>query len=167
MLFGTSNKTIYSPIPVLKRFQLRDIQPNGVIKTIVKASDYVKMKNPHSVQLFNHTLTPVRTTLYPSHIQKEQHIKGGTGASDNNLPFKVLLLYHYRYMSLKEYTYKRCVRGEADYMFRGCSTGGDTNSDTTTGARLASNKELQAKNRPNHLYIRPGVEYVNNKSTKI
>ena len=51
MLFGTANKTLYAPVPVLKRFQYRDVQPDGVIKTIVKTSDYDYTKNPHAVQL--------------------------------------------------------------------------------------------------------------------
>ena len=51
MLFGTANKTVYSPVPVTKRFQYRESEAHGVIKSIVKSSDYRSHKNPHGVNL--------------------------------------------------------------------------------------------------------------------
>ena len=142
-LFGTANKTRYAPVPVTKRYQLRDVKPDGVIKTIVKSSDFKKSKNPHSVSLREGTT--VRTTKYPGKVQKEQF--KGTGASDNDLPSDVLLLHHYRYKSLKEYTIKRCQRGEVDNIFRGCDT---------SGTKLASDELYESKKVWPHIKPRIG-----------
>ena len=60
MFFGSANKSMYSPVPVTKRFQYRDKVTFGVIKTIVKASDFVGVRTPHSVRVKPPTL--VRTT---------------------------------------------------------------------------------------------------------
>ena len=113
MLFGSSNKTFYSPIPITKRFQYRDIKADGVVKTIVKTSDFESLRNPHAVSLQRSKF--VRTTLYKGAIQKEQFTdRSKTGGSDNSLPSSVLLLHHYRYLSEKEYDDKSCVRGHVD-----------------------------------------------------
>ena len=104
MLFGTANKTAYSPVPVTKRFQYREREPHGIIKSIAKTSDYKSHKNPHSIKLLGNAT--VRTTKCPGCI----HQASGTGASDHERPSNVALLYHYRYTSMKEYIFKRCFR---------------------------------------------------------
>lgn len=110
MFFGSANKSMYSPIPVTKRFQYRDEVTFGVIKTIVKASDFVGIRNPHSVRVKPPTL--VRTTKHKGAIHKAQFLNASkTGASDGELPSSALLLHHYRYMSDKEYDDKNCNRG--------------------------------------------------------
>lgn len=106
MLVGTSNHTIYAPIPLLKRFQYHDPEPDMVVKSIVKSADYKSSKNPHAVN-FNNEKSVARTTKYPGCIQNGDD-KGGV---DPDLPSGVLLLYHYRYLSEKEYTKRRCRRG--------------------------------------------------------
>lgn len=108
MLFGSSNKTLYSPIPVTKRFQYRDEMAHGVVKAIVQASDFGNMASPHAVNtLYGYR----RTTLY-----KGAKLENEKGTSDPKLPSGVLLLYHYRYTSHKEYHYKKCIRMETDGM---------------------------------------------------
>lgn len=105
MLFGTANKTVYSPVPVTKRFQYRDREPHGIIKSIAKTSDYRSHKNPHSIKLLGNVT--VHTTKHPGCV----HQASSTGASDHERPSNVALLYHYRYTSMKEYVFKRCFRG--------------------------------------------------------
>ena len=91
----------------------------------------------------------VRTTKFPGRLQKEQFIEGGTGSTDHDNPPYVLLLYHYRYKSKKEYEIKRCFRGEVDGVFRGC--------DPKT-KRLVSNEKLQSmKKVHDHIPHRPGT----------
>lgn len=147
MIFGSSNKTTYVPIPVTKRFQYREEVPNGVVKTIVKASDFKAVRNPHAVSLSDGKL--VRTTLRNGAIQKEQfkeHSK--TGASDNALPSGALLLYHYRYMSEREYDEKNCRRG------------GLTNGDRVCNKKTRktfTNDELKQKSFPEHIARRQGT----------
>ena len=110
MLFGSANKSMYSPIPVMKRFQYRDEVPFGVIKTIVKASDFIGVRNAHSVRVKAPAL--IRTTKHKGAIHKAQFLNvSKTGASDGELPSSALLLHHYRYMSDKEYDDKNCNRG--------------------------------------------------------
>ena len=104
MLFGTANKTAYSPVPVTKRFQYREREPHGIIKSIAKTSDYKSHKNPHSIKLLGNAT--VHTTKCPGCI----HQASGTGASDRQRPSNVASLYHYRYTSMKEYIFKRCFR---------------------------------------------------------
>jgi len=112
MLFGSANKTIYSPLPVSKRFQYRSNTTHYVVKTIAKTSDYIHHRNPHAV-----TIRPkkdVHTTAYPGAIQTEANKPKGKGASDQNRSSNIILLYHYRYTSTKEYIFKRCVRDQMD-----------------------------------------------------
>ena len=110
MFFGSANKSMYSPVPVTKRFQYRDEVTFGVIKTIVKASDFVGVRNPHSVRVKAPAL--IRTTKHKGAIHKAQFLNvSKTGASDGELPSSALLLHHYRYLSDKEYDDKNCNRG--------------------------------------------------------
>ena len=109
MLFGTSNHTVYAPIPVTKRFQFRDNMTHYYVKSIVKSTDWRSMRNPHAVNVRNGTF--VRTTKYPGALQTNT---GPTKRKfqDFDCPSNVLLLYHYRYLSAKEYIVKRCLRGD-------------------------------------------------------
>lgn len=73
MLFGSANKTIYSLVPVTKRFQYRDETPHDVVKSIVKTSDYYSMKNPHSMKtIYGHTPTTLYTGGYSSRWKSKQ-----------------------------------------------------------------------------------------------
>jgi hypothetical protein len=114
MLVGSANKAVYSPLPVTKRFQYRDNKTTSVIKSIAKASDYVTHRNPHSVAVrySGDNEHNIHTTAYPGALHEEA--TGPTGASDGARPSDILLLYHYRYTSMKEYIFKRCVRGDVD-----------------------------------------------------
>jgi hypothetical protein len=114
MLVGSANKAVYSPLPVTKRFQYRDNKTTSVIKSIVKASDYVAHRNPHAVAVHYNGDNEhnIHTTAYPGALHEEA--AGPTGASDGARPSDIILLYHYRYNSIKEYIFKRCVRGNVD-----------------------------------------------------
>mmetsp|Transcript_19688 Transcript_19688/g.42792 ORF Transcript_19688/g.42792 Transcript_19688/m.42792 type:complete len:331 (+) Transcript_19688:395-1387(+) len=145
MLFGSSNKTFYNPIPVTKRFQYREEVPNGVVKTIVKASDFKAVRNPHAVSLSDGKL--VRTTLHKGAVQKEQSSNhSSTGASDSMLPSEALLLYHYRYLSDREYNEKNCGRGHLSS--KKC------NKETMKAFTL---DELRRNGKPEHIASRPGT----------
>jgi hypothetical protein len=148
VLFGTSSKQVYAPVPVTKRFQYRDDSPNGIVKSIVKATDFHSVRNPHSVMLNNpfglatRSVTKgvsVRTTHEPGYFHNEQ--LGKTGASDAMKPSSVILVYHYRFLSIKEYTQKRCIRGEAIGNLKGCNH--------KTG-------QLDNNGAPQHAWHRPG-----------
>eukprot|EP00578_Thalassiosira_sp_NH16_P013169 CAMPEP_0181125444 /NCGR_PEP_ID=MMETSP1071-20121207/27055_1 /TAXON_ID=35127 /ORGANISM="Thalassiosira sp., Strain NH16" /LENGTH=364 /DNA_ID=CAMNT_0023210891 /DNA_START=123 /DNA_END=1217 /DNA_ORIENTATION=- len=138
MLFGSSNKTLYSPIPVTKRFQYRDEMPNGVVKSITQASDFGNVAGPHAT---NTVYGYRRTTLYRGAILENEK-----GTADPSLPTGALLLYHYRYTSHKEYHYKKCIRMETDGA-KGC--------DYRTG-RVITAEELERKGMPDHIAIRTG-----------
>ena len=140
MLFGTANKTVYSPVPVTKRFQHREREPHGVIKSIAKTSDYRLHRNPHSINLLANAT--VRTTKYPGCIHQAS-ITTSTGASDHERPSNVALLYHYRYTSMKEYVFKRCFR--RNYL-------GSTNWCNKEGTGLK-------KSVKEHILPRPGSVY--------
>jgi uncharacterized protein YycO len=105
MLFGTANRTVYSPIPVTKRFQYRDAEPHHVVKSIVKASDFVESRNPHAVRVIHPQ--NVHTSEHPGAIQANVYNDDDkTKASSWVKASEVLLVHHYRYTSNKEYFLK-------------------------------------------------------------
>jgi hypothetical protein len=105
MLFGTNNRTVYSPVPVTKRFQYRDSEPHHVVKSIVTAADFVESRNPHAVRVINPE--NVHTFEYPGAIQANVYNdKDKTKASSWVKASEVLLVHHYRYTSSKEYFFK-------------------------------------------------------------
>jgi len=152
IMFGSANKTFYKPIPVLKRFQYREAAPDVVIKTIVKASDFSRVRhNPHAVHVQPGKL--VRTTRFKGAIQREQFQNvSKTGASSKDAaasPSSPLRLYHYRYLSGKEYDDKSCIRGEV--------TGRPKcNEETEKSYTL---KELEEYGMPFHFAATPGTVF--------
>ena len=114
---------------------------HGVVKTIVRASDFLSVRSPHSTNmLYGYP----RTTLFQGAM-----LETPNGASDNNLPSSALLLYHYRYTSHKEYFYKKCVRMETDGM-KGCSF--------KTG-KTVTVEELKSRGMPTHIAMRTGAVF--------
>eukprot|EP00980_Cylindrotheca_fusiformis_P015275 scaffold4247_cov66-Cylindrotheca_fusiformis.AAC.16 len=113
MFVGSANKTVYSPLPVTKRFQYRQPSAHYVIKSFGKTSEYKTHLNPHSIEFHDDVENVERkmrhTTAYPGAPQPD--IEDPTWASDYGNHSDVVLLYHYRYTSLKEYIYRRCKRG--------------------------------------------------------
>ena len=150
IMFGSANKTFYKPIPVLKRFQYREAAPDVVIKTIVKASDFLAARNGHAVHVQPGKL--VRTTEYKGAIQLEQ--SGKTGASSKALaasPSSALLIYHYRYFSAKEYDEKNCIRGDVGQALSVKCHVGEQRSYTR--------EELLADGKPLHFAATPGTVF--------
>ena len=150
IMFGSANKTFYKPIPVLKRFQYREAAPDVVIKTIVKASDFLAARNGHAVHVQPGKL--VRTTEYKKAIQLEQ--SGKTGASSKALaasPSSALLIYHYRYFSAKEYDEKSCIRG---MVFRPLSVKCHLGEQ-----RSYTREEILADGKPLHFAATPGTVF--------
>lgn len=134
MFVGSSNKEVSSPLPITKRNQYRAKEAHNVIKSIAKGSDYIEHKgNPHGVNV--RSPATIHTTKYPGALFKPS---SNTGASDHERPSDILLLYHYRYGSKKEYLYKRCVRGTIATEW--CDDGDVINTDDT----------------PDHIQIVPG-----------
>lgn len=72
------------------------------------------MQSPHSVHVDENS-----TTLEPSTPGARAKLSK-TGASNGNIPSKVALLYHYRFMSDKEQIFKQCHRGNVDDVNHGC-----------------------------------------------
>lgn len=140
LLFGTANRTLYTPVPVLRRFRYRDERPDGVIKTIARSSEFFSMKSPHSVVSYGN----VHTTSRPGSVLFSNVSR--SGASDPAAPSSVLLLHHYRYTSGKEYWQKKCVRKETDGS-KGCSP--------RTG-RVMTAEELEEAGLPAHIAPRVG-----------
>jgi hypothetical protein len=138
VLFGSSNRTVYSPVPVTKRFQYRDVEVHNVVKSIVKATDYLGSRNPHAVKVGS---AKVYTSDYPGAIQPNMYdMKDRSKASSWVKASNVLLVYHYRFTSDKEYYYKRCVRD--GLVGRWCDR--------------STNTIKSAANTPDHVQSRPG-----------
>jgi len=96
IMFGTSGRLTYEPLPVTKRFQYREETVNRHVKVIVKVSDLKGGVTAH-----------VAST---THGTKDSNGKKVSGPFNPNGPSDVVLLYHYHPKSFKEYIAKR-VRG--------------------------------------------------------
>lgn len=135
MMVGSSNKSVSSPLPITKRNQYRAKETHTVIKSFAKTSDYIDHINPHGVNV--RSPATIHTTKYPGALFKPA---SSTAASDHERPSDILLLYHYRYGSKKEYVFKRCVRGDAIGGNMWCDDG----------------NEIRAEGTPEHIQITPG-----------
>jgi len=107
MFVGTSDKAVYSPLPVTKRFQFRSNETHHTIKTIIKKADYAGHRNPHAVRV-REGKTIHTTKFKGANLTRTAQ---RSRATDKDKPSTVLLLYHYRFTSTKEYFHKLCVRG--------------------------------------------------------
>lgn len=134
MMVGSSDKAVSSPLPITKRNQYRAKETHNVIKSFAKASDYIEHINPHGVEV--QSPATIRTTKYPGAIFKPS---SSSYASDHERPSDILLLYHYRYGSRKEYIFKRCVRGDAK-----------------GGSMWCDGNDIKAEDTPDHIQIAPG-----------
>jgi len=160
MYFGTSNRTLYAPVPITKRFQYRDSAPGGTIKSIVKSMDYEHCLNPHAVQVRQDKFIHDTSTKggFPTELvrvaeeaswetQMRQSSKGV--AHNRGAPSDVVLLHHYRFMTLKEFEKKMCHRGEAVGAHRLC------NPDTKK-LDIPDDLSQLPSNVPAHMIPRPG-----------
>ena len=118
----------------------------SVVKAIVRALDLYSVSTPHSV---NTVYGGRRTTSFKGAILHTN--VSHSGASDPDLPSGVLLLYHYRYTSHKDYYHKKCVCMETDGM-KGYSF---------KTSKVISLEELQERGMPTHIAMRTGTVYDN------
>jgi hypothetical protein len=106
LMFGTNSRTVYSPVPVTKRFMYRLPDDNAVhahIKSIVNLSAFDLSRTPH----VHHP-----NLIHGTH-QKDTNGKIFKGPFNPNGPTDVAVLYHYHWKSKKEYISKK-QRGRAD-----------------------------------------------------
>lgn len=101
-IFGTSNHSLYSPLPVTKRYQYRLNGTFYLVKSIVRVQDYSHARTVHSFELKNGTYQ--RDTSGSTKFTNLGN-KGVTRSDD------VAVLHHYKYKSIKEYNLKSCERG--------------------------------------------------------
>jgi hypothetical protein len=103
LMFSGSDKTLYSPAPVTKRFMHREENTNQHIKSIVRLRDmnFKVEPNPHYPHLLN------------TSDQKDTNGKRFTGPFNPDGPTDVAVLHHYESKSRKEYAAK-ISRGRAD-----------------------------------------------------
>jgi hypothetical protein len=144
MLVGYSQKTLYTPLPVLKRFQHRAPSADETIKSIVHMPDVDDLINPHAValkrpaqywamdvvhtgqpaQFKNNAKASVQGYTYERYMNVTHHSINADSNStnyDEMAPYSdTALLYHIRYTSLEEYRQKRCERKEVNGQIKGC-----------------------------------------------
>jgi hypothetical protein len=140
MLVGSSHKTAYSPLPVLKRFQYRqDRIAHYMIKSMVYAPDFDQMLNPHALALKRNpkesagTAAKVQTwTMAGTKAQLGESGAAMVSTQQNDALAtslaNVALIYHVRYLSTKEYTWKRCDRKQSSGRIKGCDLTTDPNN---------------------------------------
>ncbi|KAL7539505.1 hypothetical protein ACHAXR_009374 [Thalassiosira sp. AJA248-18] len=123
-IFGSGFTSTYAPLPVTKRFMLRD----GVtehdrhkqwynVKSIVKLSDYGGYpQSPHSMKTNRKTTGSDKAWI-------DTNGKGNfdkIGAINFDRPVDVAVIHHYKYLSPKEFYWKSCVRKTVDDKFKDC-----------------------------------------------
>lgn len=116
--FGTANLTNYEPVPVLKRFPWRRAEPHHNTKTIVVLEHLQAVTNPHYVLV---------KPGYKRHAMDGRPKEPSLGGAWCCLPLErhdtsVAAIHHYKYKSIEEHYYRRCVRGRIykDYEFSFC-----------------------------------------------
>ncbi|CAE8628391.1 unnamed protein product, partial [Polarella glacialis] len=106
LVFGTSGRDMYQPLPVTKRFQHRDKEVNQHTKSIVRTASYVQTWSPH-IFILKDAVVKVDTTG-----------KNISGPFNINGPMDVAVLHHYACKSQAEYA-EKIARPRADNgMFR-------------------------------------------------
>jgi hypothetical protein len=101
-VFGTSNHSLYQPIPVLKRFQhyTPNHPSNLIIKSIVRVQDFERASNPHFMIL--------RKGF------RNKNTNGQTIEEASIDPvYDIAVFHHYSIKSREEFVQKR-LRGRAD-----------------------------------------------------
>lgn len=145
LYMGSANRTVYSPIPVTKRFQYSDGGPHGIVKTIVKSSDFVDVHNPHTVELRQNS------SIYEPSSPGTLAVSSPSGASNHNKPGEIALVHHYRFMSDKEFLLRQGWRNSIDGVNRGCDE--------------ESSRKINMTGKAKHLHPRTGTVF-NDKAWK-
>jgi hypothetical protein len=109
IIFGSSNQTVYKPIPVSKRFQYRDRRAHHNVKSILRLSYGPYFYNPHNAHFF---------TINTSSYSVDTSGKIIPGPADRDRPTDVALIHHFRIKSQQEYVNRR-KHGRADQFCNG------------------------------------------------
>lgn len=106
--FGSSNQTTYQDIPVTERFLYSLPRKLPLVKTIVRVSDFVRMRSPHWAYLKDEqTRRDSQGIPY-----KGKWISGTNNPTFlDNGPTHIAALHHYYYKSKEEFRFKLCSRG--------------------------------------------------------
>jgi hypothetical protein len=108
ILFGSSNQTVYRPVPVSKRFQYRDSIAHESVKCILRLSYGPRFHNPHNPKFFTKNSSYTVNTngkLVPR-------------PTDLDRPTDVAVIHHFRIKSQQEYVNRRKY-GRADIVCNG------------------------------------------------
>lgn len=103
--YGDNNHSVYTVLPVTKRFSMRQTHINHHVKSIVKLSD---MDMNHEKLINSH---------YPYLVNCSQHDtnnKTFLGPYNQGGPSDIAVVNHYKTKSKKEFHYKGCIRGISD-----------------------------------------------------
>eukprot|EP00978_Attheya_sp_CCMP212_P002086 scaffold4326_cov59-Attheya_sp.AAC.1 len=103
-IFGSSNHTIDSHIPVTKRFDHREDMTHHNIKSIIRTEHFDGMKSPHN-PYFLHGAVAAKTNGLGNFSE--------IGASSRLRVDDVAVLHHYKYKSKSEWYFKSCIRKRA------------------------------------------------------
>ena len=97
LIFGSSNQTVYKPIPVSKRFQYRQPNADRNVKSILRLSDGPRFLHPHAPKSYKNT----------SSYAVDTSGRKITGQSNGNKTTNVAVLHHFKIKSEEEYVNRR------------------------------------------------------------
>ncbi|KAL3809303.1 hypothetical protein ACHAXA_009427 [Cyclostephanos tholiformis] len=124
-IFGTNSRDMYSPLPVTKRFTLRDGTSESDrhpsewhnVKAILKLSDYGQYpKSPHSMTTNKRTAGSEKAWIDTNGKSNFDSI----GSVNYDRPVDIAVLHHYKYLSSKEFRWKSCTRKTVDDKYKDC-----------------------------------------------
>lgn len=108
MMYGTSGQTSYENRPVTERFQMRAMNPNPHVKSIVCPECVIKFRDPHHA-LYEDNLSPVN---------ERGEIVDRLSPTHPNGTCDILRINHYFTKSVEEFRIKH-AKGRADGPERG------------------------------------------------
>jgi hypothetical protein len=99
IIFGSSNQTVYRPVPVSKRFQYREPCAHHNVKSILRLSYGPRfVRHPHNVNSFT-----INTSSYS--VNTNGKLVQGPADGDNSTD--VAFIHHFRIKSQQEYVDRR------------------------------------------------------------
>ncbi len=104
-VFGTGGHVSYTPLPMTKRFKMREPNVNLHVKTIVRLSDMDKERYPGGAHYQN----------LKRGTQHDTRNNSFFGPYNPDGPDDVVILHHFWTKSEKEFRFKACTRGFVDY----------------------------------------------------
>lgn len=120
LLFGSSNRSRYVPVPVTKRFSIRTPSDD---ENLVKGIADPRAVNVDQSSFWVHTFPLKEGRTQMDTLGKRVNVRPGQRWQmliNTRKPQDVAVLHHYRTLSEEEWTYKNCERNDVNRLSMKC-----------------------------------------------